>query len=150
DIANQLLELNETNNSRFSAAIPISQPPLPDLAVANVLSPTNGFSGQPVTLSWVVTNQGAAIAIGPWSDTILLATNSQGTHPQPPAPFPSSSNLAPGASPPRSGTVLIPSDKFGALFLVVQPDSANDVFETPAETNNLAVSPIRIRIQSPD
>ncbi len=149
DIAAQLPELNEFNNFRFSDPISISQPPLPDLMVADILSPTNGFAGHPVTVSWVITNQGAATAIGPWADTILLATNSQGGNAVPLATFNYSTNLAAGASLTRGGAVLLPAEFFGELFFVVQTDSSNQVYES-TETNNLAVASIRIHIQASD
>ena len=150
DIANQVAELNEFNNSLFSGPIGITNPPLPDLAVASILSPTNGFAGHPVTLTWVVTNQGAATAIGPWSDTVLLATNAQGSNATALATFSYSTNLAAGTSLARSGAVMLPSTAFGDLFFVIQTDSGTNVFENVNETNNTAVSAIRIHIQSPD
>src|SRR5262249_23726179 len=57
-------ESNSINDMALSAPFTVTLAPLPDLTVSNVQSPPSAFSGQPMTVSWTVTNQGQGIAIG--------------------------------------------------------------------------------------
>ena len=74
----QQVETNENNN--VSAAIPIevTVPALPDLVPGSLTAPANGYNGQQVTVSWIDSNNGTVAAVGPWTDNIYLATDSQG------------------------------------------------------------------------
>src|SRR5260370_946174 len=47
----------------------------PDLVVSNVAVLSPAVSGQPVSLSWTVFNQGDGPAIGNWVDRLYLCTS---------------------------------------------------------------------------
>ena len=53
--------------------IHVTSCPTPDLAVTQLISPTNGFEGQPISLTWTVTNAGTVTAYGPWVDAAYLS-----------------------------------------------------------------------------
>ncbi len=54
--------------------------PYSDLVVSSVDVPAVGHGGQPLTLTWTVTNDGIGTTdVGDWYDTVYLATNPDGT-----------------------------------------------------------------------
>jgi CARDB/Immunoglobulin domain len=142
------LELTLTNNE-LVAPISITLPPLPDLAAAQVTSPTTAGAGESVPVSWAVTNIGNAEAAGPWQESVYLlpANISQ-------AQFATNANaytllnrftftndLAPGESLTRTQQVEIPSTGLsGNLQMGVYVNSA-DTFVEQDETNNAALAP---------
>ncbi len=62
-------------NNRFVAAssTTISQPSRPNLTVGNIGAPTNGLSGAPMQVNYVITNSGAAAATGAWFERIYAS-----------------------------------------------------------------------------
>jgi hypothetical protein len=140
DFGNNLFELSETNNTTPSSSISLSLPQLPDLVVTDILPPTNAFAGQTVTLIWSITNQGAATAVGPWTDTILLAVDASGNAASAIASVTYSNLLNPGDSLTRTGLVTLPPSAFGQMFFAVYVNSSTNVFEGTGQTNNLTVA----------
>jgi len=73
DDGNTVAESRETNNLA-SRVINLSLPPLPDLAVTNILCPTQALAGVQFTLQWTVTNRGSADLIsGAWTETVTVS-----------------------------------------------------------------------------
>ncbi len=72
DAAGTLQEGNDANNLR-SAAIMLTLPPRPDLAVVDLIAPESAVAGTPVQLVWTVTNQGTAAISAPWTDSVYLS-----------------------------------------------------------------------------
>ncbi|MCX6924104.1 MAG: hypothetical protein NT154_12975, partial [Verrucomicrobia bacterium] len=65
DARDQVFELNEDNNRGASTvAATYTLPPPADLTVTSITVPPAGISGQPVTVSWTVRNQGIFPAEG--------------------------------------------------------------------------------------
>ncbi|PWU16996.1 MAG: hypothetical protein C5B50_12210 [Verrucomicrobia bacterium] len=149
DSAGNVQEYHEDNNLALTN-ISITYPPLPDL-VASGLSTTNtALAGQLVTIYWLVTNAGNATATAPWQETILLADNAAGSNAVPLFTLAVSASLFSSNGVGRSQALILPSGLSGAYWLVVQVDSANQVFEGYGETNNVTVAAQPILIQSPD
>ena len=53
----------------------IAYPPPTDLQVTAASGPASGTVGEPVTLTWTVTNTGNNPAIGPWSDAVYFGSS---------------------------------------------------------------------------
>ena len=127
-------------NNVGSAGIALTLPPLPDLAVLNVLAPPNAVPGQNVSLTWTITNRGNAEISGEWSETIFLAGDGAGSggielHT---AAYPTS--LAPAGSITRTREVFVPlSSPLGEGWITVRTDSRGQFTESNEE-NNLGVS----------
>ena len=66
---------NFTNNTTVSGPITLSQQPLPDLMVTNIVTPTSGvFSGSTVPITFTVTNHGTAPTTVPtWNDYVFMS-----------------------------------------------------------------------------
>ena len=86
DAGNVIAEAVETNNTA-NAAIALTLPPLPDLAPTLLSGPTNALPGHPVSLSWIVTNQGTALATGVWTEVVYVAPTNSGAARLPLASF---------------------------------------------------------------
>src|ERR1019366_3042804 len=71
DSGNTLSESTRTNNL-LAIPIGLTLPALPDLTVGQVASPGSATAGQTVSISWSVTNLGAATAINPREKVYLL------------------------------------------------------------------------------
>jgi Tol biopolymer transport system component/subtilase family serine protease len=140
DMDNTVNEESE-NNNLMSRPITINVPPLPDLRVSNVQAPTEGFAGQPIAVSWTVTNNGDGATPAneaTWTDAIYLSTDTN---------FDGGDRLI--GTRQRTGTLAVngnytvsnysvnlPGDVFGNYYVFVQTDYASQVYEFTAENNN--------------
>lgn len=135
------------NNVR---SVPLEIAPYPpvDLTVSAFSAPVIGSTGQPLTVSWTVENQGEAQpATDRWTDVLYLSVNQRVdvdadielTR------VPRSQGLAPGASYTRSAEVSLPDDASGAFYLLLQTDVAGNVRDVDL-ANNLAISSSQIEI----
>ena len=133
-------ESNEGNNLA-SSALALTMPPLPDLVVGSVSSPTQGLSGQSILVTWSVTNTGAAAALGPWRESVFLTNAAVGGTPALLlGSFLFTNNLLPGDALTRTQTVTIPlSGPAGDLRIAVFVDSEDSQFEQN-EANNTALA----------
>jgi uncharacterized repeat protein (TIGR01451 family) len=77
DYTNKVLELNsEGDNLGASHPTDVELTSPPDLQVASVSAPSQVFSGQPMSLSWTVTNAGAGQTLkSHWYDEIYLSAD---------------------------------------------------------------------------
>ena len=64
---------NEGDNLAVGPQIHISFPPPPDLVVSNVVAPETALSGQRMTLTYTVENQGDASAFSRWDDAVYMS-----------------------------------------------------------------------------
>ncbi len=76
-----------------------------DLLVLGIGAPTNAVSGQPVRISWTITNQGNAPARNPWQDTLYLANDPTGASALALASFTHVSDLGTNQSTVRTETI---------------------------------------------
>src|SRR5262249_23678195 len=147
---NAAFELNTGNNSSTSTAFPVHLTPYADLQVASVTVPPQVTAGQPVTISWIVTDAGpgATNAAG-WDATGYLSSTptlnlstaiALGSVQNP-------SYLGPGDQYASSLTATVPSTLSGPFFAIVVTDSGNAQYEFQFENNNTTASATTIQVQ---
>jgi subtilase family serine protease len=143
DRTNQVFEFAsdydaERNNSGAARQIRITSAP-PDLQVTTLDAPNAGTAGQPLSLTWTVTNAGSGPAMrSPSVDRIYLS--------QSPAldtrvalfvaSFVRTDALAVGESYTRAETVTLPPNAHGLYHLFIQTDAADEIKECAGEGNN--------------
>ena len=111
---------------------------LPDLTVTSVSGPVEGREGKNVTVEWTVTNAGAGVATGTWSDELRLSDSADaGTEVELGvlAFDPGPSGLAPGSSYTRATSVALPSGIAGSYWLVVDADAEKELAEANEDDN---------------
>jgi subtilase family serine protease len=136
-------ETNENNNTR-AVAINLNAP---DLVVSDITAPVETLSGQPIDLSWTVTNQGNASAEGTWYDYVYLV-NTATSATQYVGIFEYSGSLAAGASLTRTQSYSVPLSLTGNYRVVVTADYYGYIAEgTQNESNNTATDDRPISIQ---
>ncbi|WP_270934322.1 CARDB domain-containing protein [Falsiroseomonas oryzae] len=133
---------NEGDNTR-SASVPVQLTPPPDLEVTSVTPPPQGFSGQPLNLTWTVANTGAGgtRATAWWDRVMLSADETLGAGDVEIGRFRRNGQLGGGDSYTGSGTVQLPIGVAGENFRIfVVADSSNEVYEHTDENNNAGSS----------
>ncbi len=151
DALNNVAEANddgtaEANNSA-TASLTVSLASYPDLRVLGLAAnpPGDWAPGATVRLSWLTTNAGPVVAVGPWAESITVRNLTLGR-----SLFAGVTNdlagpLVAGESRARSLAFTLPNtgDVYGQIEIAVTTDHNNDVFEylpgLDAETNNLSV-----------
>jgi subtilase family serine protease len=152
DFDSALAESAEDNNSLF-AAIVLTQPPRPDLSMAQVIVPASAIPGKPFTLVWSVTNSGSVAATGTWSDSVRWSNSVSGE--QELARFDFTNGLSAGASAWRTQAVTLPiNGPAGQVWLGVQADGLDEVAEENEANNctratNATVVPLVLTLQLP-
>ena len=153
DAANVIDESNEANNARV-ADQPMRQlrQPAPNLRVASVSPSPNPRSGQPVAVTWAVTNAGTwSTGAGLWQDAVYLSatTNLDGTAlllGRTPRPRPLGTNDSYASS----LTATLPQGLYGTRYFIVQTDADNRVNEGLYENDNIRASaPVTITLTPP-
>ncbi len=117
----------------------VTQVPYADLIVSSVSVPATAASGQPMTVSWSVLNQGIGVTSpSSWGDTVSLATDPLGQDIV--AGLGSYSHagaLAPGGAYSRSTSFTVPDGISGTYYIVVHTGGPYEFLYTG---NNIAVS----------
>jgi RNAse (barnase) inhibitor barstar len=152
DIGSQVGELITSDNTGFRSVI-ITPTPSPDLQITEAKAPAEAFSGQSISLRWVVANQGLGITTETdWQDGIFLSKNAilDDTDIQL-GDFKHTGALNPNESYIQTGTVNLPVGLVGDYYFFVQSDVANQVFENLDENNNsgLTTLPTAISLTPP-
>ncbi|MEZ6132743.1 MAG: CARDB domain-containing protein [Planctomycetaceae bacterium] len=154
DNSNRVFEFQaEGDNIRAGGPTDVTLTPPPDLQVTSVNAPTTAFSGQPATISWTVSNQGAGATLESfWRDRIYLSTDNVfdagdtllGTQNHVGA-------LASSGSYTASRSVTLPIGISGNFYFFVQTDTFNEVFEHVFEGNNTAFDdpPTQVNLTPP-
>lgn len=147
DATNVLREVGgETNNIAVSAAVPVAEAPLPNLAAANVSGPRAMRPGQAVTVNWDELNLLGEPATGTWATQVFLSNDDVlggdllvGTV--------SYSGTVPGnGSVARSAEVTLPTTlQPGNWRFVVKVDSGNALAERN-ELDNSAIAAADSRV----
>jgi uncharacterized delta-60 repeat protein len=140
DAANAIDESNEANNTRVSDQ-PMHLSP-PNLRVASVSASANPSSGQPVTITWAVTNAGTwSTGANLWQDAVYLSatTNLDSTalllgQPTCPRPLGTCESYA------GSLTATLPQGLSGTRYFIVQTDADSRVNEGDFEDDNTTAS----------
>ncbi|MCZ8249497.1 CARDB domain-containing protein, partial [Microcystis sp. LE19-195.1E] len=139
DVYNYVTEVgNEGDNWGSGGPTDVNLTPPPDLQVTAVNAPNGAFSGQPMNLSWTVTNAGTGRTLETaWYDRVFMSADATldagdrnlGT-------FYHSGALNAGANYTGSATVNLPIGVAGSFFFFVQSDIYNNVYEHVFENNN--------------
>ncbi|MCL1475465.1 CARDB domain-containing protein [Argonema antarcticum] len=122
--------------------------PPPDFQVAPVNAPSQGFSGQPLTLSWTVTNSGTGRNLETsWYDDIFMSVDEvlDNSDRFLDRRF-QSGTINPGESYNATYTVTPPVDVSGDFFFFVRTDGGNQVYENAFEGNNTGYDTTATRI----
>ena len=144
DVGAQVREALETNNTA-SANLALVLPPLPDLAVANLRGPATALPGESFALVWVLTNRGAAVARGTWSESVELRRLTAPTTGQALLTARFTNDLAATAFLTRTQQVTLPANlSAGAYQFRVELDSANELLESDEANNGLASTTLNI------
>ncbi|MBI5475668.1 MAG: T9SS type A sorting domain-containing protein [Ignavibacteriales bacterium] len=152
DTGNAVSDNNILNNIGYSTSmISVSLSPPPDLHVASVIAPSEGQSGQPITVRWTIQNSGSGqTLVSSWNDAIYLSSDIY-LDPADTRLATKSHNEGLPASQSYSDSleVVLPNYASGDLFLLIQTDSKNEVFEQSGEANNVLSRPITVNIAAP-
>ena len=143
-------EQNENNNTD-NATIDITLSAPSDLEVTSVDAPSIATSGQPVTVSWTVTNTGpGATNVDNWYDTIYLSRDMVLDSSDFKAGYKAHSGMLNGGdSYSASLSFTIPLGYSGPYYVFVVTDSSNKVYEHEGENNNTGYDPIAMVINLP-
>ncbi|MCX6270150.1 MAG: hypothetical protein NTU44_02840 [Bacteroidetes bacterium] len=159
DVYNYNLDPNIANNFLFFKGpggqlkiLHINLTPPPDLVFANFSCPEYGTTGQPITLTWKIKNQGVGITPDyNWVDKIFLSTDfiadNQGdallatiVHP---ATLPVDSEYT------VTREVFLPIWAAGNYIVLVVTDATDIIYEGTNENNNLASQTLLIQQPPP-
>ena len=143
DANNQIFEYNpqgtgETNNTA-SLTVTSALAAYPELVTSDVTAPATAVPGQPISVGWTLTNSGNATASGPWTEQVLLATDSSGDDQTLLESQTFTGSLAAGQSVPDSATVTMPSLPAANYWIVVSENPLGELFELDA-ANDTAVA----------
>jgi RHS repeat-associated protein len=138
DAGNNLSESDNDNNAADAlGAMLVSIPAPADLVVTSVQTPANSVVGQPTTISYTISNQGANAAQGNWTDAVYLSTNGQWSandvligYVQQSGPLGAGSNYI--------GQLLanLPGVTAGNYYIIVRPDVLDNLNENLAGSHN--------------
>src|SRR5581483_2603392 len=150
DTGNVILESNESDNL---VAVPIQvlfAPPPADLTVDAVTVPATGNTGQPISVSWRVTNNGTATTqVASWSDQVFLSSDAVFGGDVLLGTFTHTGALDAGGSYGQVQNVTLPVNlAAGTYTLFVLTDSSNQLNEPGAENNNVGQSPGTINVSA--
>jgi RHS repeat-associated protein len=137
-----LTESTRANNLMVSAAFNVKLTPAPALDVSSVVAPSQAFSGQPLTVNWAVTDDGAGPTTATsWTDEVFMS---------PTPTFDSSTAitlgkfthdgaLTAGGSYSQSQSVTLPVAISGSYYFIVQTDVNGQVFQNGDTLGNIGV-----------
>jgi hypothetical protein len=136
----------ESNNSAIAPnPFIIARAPYADLTVSSVGINGNAASGQSLTLSWQVQNQGTTITSqNQWYDWVQLVEAKPGGQVYNLGNFERVSPLAAGGDYLRSADVILPNGISGTYYLTVRTGVANEFFFT--DNNTGASAPFSITL----
>lgn len=138
---------DEGNNVLRGPEIKISITLPADLVVSSVSVPSSGYSGQPATIIWNVTNQGSSSADGAWTDAVYLSKDAVWDINDPLVGVVQHSGTVP-PSENYSGSLAagLPGVIPGNYYVIVRTDIKNNIPEQSGEGNNTGVSGDTINI----
>lgn len=117
-----------------------------DLQATAVFQPSMSGSGLAIDVAWTVSNTGSVAVPAPWTERVLLSTDTELGGDTQLAQITSTGLLAPGESLNRVIPVTIPDDISGDFRILVQVDAGNQVTECSGESNNVTVSPVTLHV----
>lgn len=145
DAANEIFEFNNEGNNGLVSTQPVAVrlSPTPNLAVTQVIAPTEAFSSQNTLIRWAVTNIGAAATRSPiWYDGVYLSADTNFGNDTYLGSARNASYLNPGDGYANSLTVTLPRGIEGNYYFIVRADTFNNVFENTNETDNVNIGAV--------
>lgn len=133
----------------FYKVISVMPPPSPDLVVSSVVHSGDAISGNSTNVTWTVTNQGEATAVGPWMDAVYLSQDTLLDTEEDIrlGRFIYEGGLPVGDSYQHTEQVTIPVEYMGDYYFIVVTDNTNTVHEGLGEQNNRGISqPITVTL----
>ena len=130
---------NEDDNVGSGSQTDVQVTPPPDLQVTAADAPLATFSGQPMILSWTVTNRGQrGTAEGFWHDSFFMSADTalDGTD-YPLGNLRHVGDLEPDQAYNASTTLTLPIGVSGDFFFLVHTDAFNRVYEDLFDDNNV-------------
>ena len=149
----KVFESTAENNNVTASANPvlIELPPPSDLVVSTIDLPSLASSGAPVQVGFTVSNSSAVNAVGAWTDSLYLSTDStwdlgdvllgKVAH---------GGGLLAGASYTSQLLATLPPAKAGQYRIIVRSDIFNEVYEGVNERNNMTASPDVVTVTVPE
>ena len=146
DAAGAVVEADEDNNF---TAIPVyirdANDRPADLVITNLSVPDVIYAGEPVSVSYTITNQGEFEADGNLRDILYLSSDSQwDTGDNLVGVVSGNIHLAPGEQITRTATGVISSAVSGAYYPILRTNSTRVIAESDYENNALASSPLQL------
>jgi RHS repeat-associated protein len=134
-----MTETSRTDKIMMSKGFSVQLSPPPALAVTAVNAPSQDFSGQPMTVSWTVANNGTGpTAAGSWTDAVYMSMkNSLDSSATLLGRFAHQGVLAAGISYAQSESVNLPIGVSGSFYFLVQTDVYGQVFQNGNTANNV-------------
>ncbi len=129
-----MTEISRTDKLARSDGFNVGLTPPADLTVTSVQAPAEDFSGQPMTMTWTVANNGTGpTSANNWIDAVYMsATPTLSADAQPLATFNHFGSLAAGSSYTDAETVTLPVGVSGPFYFLVKTDLDGIVFENGA------------------
>jgi hypothetical protein len=148
DIYNQLAESSDANNTVASNVISLAPTPAADLVVSSASGPTDGTWGQPLSISFLISNSGDTPASSAFVDGIYINTQPNLSGATFLATEPGPASLDVGASYNRTLSVATPVNPTGGgnWYIVVRTDNNASILE-PDENNNVRATGV-IRMEA--
>ncbi len=139
DIWNNVFEAEfENDNILASSLTEIQLTPPPDLQVTDVVSPSDAFSGQSISLSWTVTNEGDGRTLQTsWYDRVYMSSDTSiGSGDTYLGEVWHIGALDSGESYSVNRSFNLPVGVVGEFYFIVRTDFHNHVYEHASESNN--------------
>ena len=138
DHKNHQLETDEGNNYQ-TLPVQVTLTPSSDLVLSSFSAPTQGVSGQPISVRWTVQNRGTvATAAGTWYDRVYLSSDfTIGSNDTRLGTFTRNASLAADSSYSDSIQVNLPVNASGNYVLLMRTDDSDREYEYQSEQNNI-------------
>ena len=143
-----VFESNETNNSIHSTVpMIIDTPPPTDLQVDSVTVPTTAMAGDPVTISYTVSDHNAVPASGTWTDAVYISLSPvYDTTARLLGRETFTGTLQQGGSYTQTLTSTIPGLVPGNYYVIVRTNIYNSVYEGAYAANNSTASAATVAV----
>ena len=143
---------SEGNNLKVGGLINVPITHYPELHVTSVRVPSAARAGQPITVTWVVTNEGTEpTPQTSWSDTLVLSPDQSANLSSFSylGAFPNVRSLGVGQSYTNSASVVLPPGEAGPLYVLVLPDSGRSFYEGESATHGVGWNPDAMLVSLP-
>lgn len=140
DAGDQVYENNQEANNVIANPVLVNQAAPADLVISDVTAPSTAASGEEVTVSWVLNNQGLNAALGSMQTAVYLSKDT--IRDAEDIVFGTSAtflNLGPDEEIFQSLTAPLNSVSMKGYYLLVEADISNNINES-ADTNNTGIS----------